>query len=54
MAEKGAQKRKRTDLTIEKKLEILEKAEDKSASSLAREYNIGIPTVCDIKKREKN
>jgi len=53
MAEKGAQTRKRMDLTIEKKLEILEQAKDKSASSLARKYNIGISTVCDIKKNEE-
>jgi len=53
MAERGAQKCRRMVLTLEKKLEILEKAKDKRTSSLARKYNIGISTVCDIKNSKE-
>lgn len=47
-------KRKRTVLSFERKLEILDKLKNKHTTStgLAKEYDIGISTVCDLKKNE--
>ncbi len=55
MAERSkvAVKRKRTVLTIEKKVEILDKLKKNSCSSLAKEYGIRISTVCELKKNEE-
>ncbi len=50
---KVAVKRKRTVLTIEKKVEILDKLKKNSCSSLAKEYGIEISTVCELKNEEK-
>ena len=53
MAESRVVKRKKTVLTIEKKLEILEKLKSSSASSLAKVHGVGISTVCELKKNEE-
>ncbi len=55
MAERSkvAVKRKRTILTIEKKVQILDKLKKNSCSSLAKEYGIGISIVCELKKNEE-
>ncbi len=50
---KVAVKRKRTILTIEKKVEILDKLKKNSCFSLAKEYGIGISIVCELKKNEE-
>ena len=48
-------KKKRTDLSFEKKAEILEKLKrGDSAQCIAEEYNIGRRTVYNIKSREKS
>lgn len=48
-------KKKRTDLSFEKKAEILEKLKQgESAQSIAEEYDIGRRTVYNIKSREKS
>ena len=48
-------KRKRTDLSFEKKAEILERLKrGESAQSIANEYDIGRRTVYNIKSREKS
>ena len=53
MAEDRAVKRKRIVLTIEKKLEILDKLKSSSATSLARDFGVEILTLCNLKKNEK-
>lgn len=51
MASTGGTKRKHTFLTIEQKLEILNKlAKGESGASLARIYGVGKATISDIKK----
>ena len=52
MASTGGTKRKHTFLTIEQKLEILNKlAKGESGASLARIYGVGKATISDIKKK---
>lgn len=52
---KDGRKRKRTDLSIEKKLEVLEKLEQGiSAQRIADEYNVGRRTIYNIKSRKQS
>ena len=53
MAEGGVKKRKRTVLTIEKKIEILDQLKDKSITKLASDYGVGVSTVSDLKRNEE-
>ena len=48
-------KRKRQYLSIDQKIDLIEKAErGYSVTRLAQEFNIGKATVCDIKKQKDN
>ncbi|XP_069168952.1 tigger transposable element-derived protein 7-like [Procambarus clarkii] len=48
-------KRKRKYLSIDQKIDLIEKAErGYSVTRLAQEFNIGKATVCDIKKQKDN
>ena len=49
----GTTKRKRKVLTIGTKVEILKELKHQSASSLEKQYGVGVFTVCDIKKNKE-
>ena len=44
----GTTKRKIKVLTIGTKVEVLKELKHQSASSLAKQYGVGVSTVCDI------
>ena len=49
----GTTKRKRKELTIRTKVEILKELKHQSASSLAKQYGVGLSTVCNINNNEE-
>lgn len=55
MASSSASKRKQKVLTIESKVEILNRlAKGESATPLAKVYNVGKSTITDIKNKKKD